>query len=104
MNAVAKNGSTSRYGSVVSIDESPLKEGLVYAGTDDGQISVTDNGGESWFRINQFPGVPEYTYVYDLIASKHGENVVFAAFNNHKRAISLPMFTGAMTKDVHGQI
>jgi photosystem II stability/assembly factor-like uncharacterized protein len=84
MDAVAKNGSTSRYGAIVSIDESPVKQGLIYAGTDDGQISVTDDGGESWFKINRFPGVPEYTYVYDLIASKHDENVVFAAFNNHK--------------------
>ncbi|MGM0665906.1 MAG: WD40/YVTN/BNR-like repeat-containing protein [Bacteroidota bacterium] len=84
MDAVAKNGSTSRYGSIVSIDESPVRQGLVYAGTDDGQISVTEDGGQNWFMINQFPGVPEYTYVYDLIASKHDENVVFAAFNNHK--------------------
>jgi len=84
MDAVAKNGSTSRYGSVVSIDESRIKEGLIYAGTDDGQISITEDGGENWFKINRFPGVPEYTYVYDLIASKHNENVVFAAFNNHK--------------------
>ena len=84
MDAVAKNGSTSRYGSVVSLDESRIKEGLIYAGTDDGQVSVTEDGGDNWFKINTFPGVPEYTYVYDLIASKHNENVVFAAFNNHK--------------------
>jgi len=84
IDAVAKNSSTSRYGAIVSIDESKIKEGLIYAGTDDGQISVTDDGGETWFKINRFPGVPEYTYVYDLIASKHVENVVFATFNNHK--------------------
>lgn len=84
MDAVAKNASTSRYGAIVSLDESRVKEGLIYAGTDDGQISVTEDGGDNWFKINSFPGVPEYTYVYDLIASKHDENVVFAAFNNHK--------------------
>ncbi|MCF8224096.1 MAG: hypothetical protein K9J25_13250 [Bacteroidales bacterium] len=84
MDAVAKNGSTSRYGSVVSLDESRIKEGLIYAGTDDGQVSITEDGGDNWVEINNFPGVPEYTYVYDLLASKHNENVVFAAFNNHK--------------------
>lgn len=84
MDAVAKNGSTSRYGAVVSLDESRLKEGLIYAGSDDGQISVTDDGGENWFKINSFPGVPANTYVYDLIASKHDVNTVYAAFNNHK--------------------
>jgi len=84
MDAVAKNGSTSRYGAVVSLDESRLQEGLIYAGSDDGQISITEDGGKNWRKVNQFPGVPENTYVYDLIASKHDVNTVYAAFNNHK--------------------
>lgn len=84
MDAVAKNGSTSRYGAAVSLDESRLQEGLIYVGTDDGQISITEDGGKTWRRINSFPGVPANTYVYDLIASKHDVNTVYAAFNNHK--------------------
>ncbi|MEA1878660.1 MAG: glycosyl hydrolase [Bacteroidota bacterium] len=84
MDAVSKNGSTSRYGAVVSLDESRIKAGLVYAGTDDGQISVTEDDGKNWRQVNSFDGVPENTYVYDLIAGKHDVNVVFAAFNNHK--------------------
>ena len=84
MDAVAKNGSTSRYGAIVSLDESRIQEGLIYAGSDDGQISVTEDGGENWFKINSFSGVPANTYVYDLIASKHDVNTVYAAFNNHK--------------------
>ena len=84
MDAVAKNGSTSRYGAAVSLDESRIQEGLIYVGSDDGQISVTEDGGDNWFKINSFPGVPANTYVYDLIASKHDVNTVYAAFNNHK--------------------
>lgn len=84
MDAVAKNGSTSRYGAGVSLDESRLKKGLIYVGSDDGQISITEDGGQNWRQINSFPGVPATTYVYDLIASKHDENIVYAAFNNHK--------------------
>lgn len=84
MDAVAKNGSTSRYGAGVSLDESRLKEGLIYVGSDDGQISITEDGGQNWYKISSFPGVPATTYVYDLIASKHDENTVYAAFNNHK--------------------
>lgn len=84
MDAVAKNGSTSRYGAGVSLDESRIKEGLIYVGSDDGQISITEDGGRSWIQVNEFPGVPANTYVYDLVASKHDENVVYAAFNNHK--------------------
>jgi photosystem II stability/assembly factor-like uncharacterized protein len=84
MTAVAKNGSTSRYGAIVSLDESRLQRGLLYAGTDDGQISVTEDDGKNWRQVNRFPGVPENTFVYDLIADKHDANVVYAAFNNHK--------------------
>ena len=84
MDAVAKNSSTSRYGACVSLDESRLKQGLIYAGTDDGQINITEDDGKSWRKVNRFSGVPENTYVYDLIADKHDVNVVYAAFNNHK--------------------
>ena len=84
MDAVSKNGSTSRYGAVVSLDESRIQAGLLYAGTDDGQISVSTDDGGSWAQVNSFDGVPANTYVYDLIADKHDVNVVYAAFNNHK--------------------
>ncbi len=84
MDAVAKNGSTSRYGAAVSLDESRIQEGLLYVGTDDGQINITEDGGANWRKINSFNGVPANTYVYDLIASKHDVNTVYAAFNNHK--------------------
>ncbi len=84
MDAVAKNGSTSRYGAIVALDESRLQAGLLYAGTDDGQISISENDGANWFQINTFDGVPATTYVYDLVADKHDVNVVYAAFNNHK--------------------
>ena len=43
--AVAKNQSTSFYGNIVALSESPKKEGLIYAGTDDGLIQVTADGG-----------------------------------------------------------
>jgi len=84
MGAVAKNQSTSRYGAIVALDESPLKEGLIYAGTDDGLIQVTEDSGKTWRKTESFPTVPEYTYVNDIIASLHDPEVVFACFNNHK--------------------
>jgi hypothetical protein len=84
MDAVAKNASTSPYGTIVALDESPLLEDMLYAGTDDGLIQVTENGGKNWRRIERFPGVPERTYVNDIIASHHDRNTVYAAFNNHK--------------------
>jgi len=84
MDAVAKNESTSRYGNITTIDESPLKEGLLIAGTDDGLIHMSEDGGINWRRHSQFPGIPEKTYVSELLASQHDEETVYAAFNNHK--------------------
>lgn len=82
--AVAKNASTSRYGNITTLDESPLVEGLLYVGTDDGLIQVTEDGGKNWRRVDKFPGVPERTYVNRVLASQHDPNTVYAAFNNHK--------------------
>ncbi|MCK6621707.1 MAG: glycosyl hydrolase [Calditrichia bacterium] len=85
IDAVAKNASTSFYGNIVALTESPLQEGLIYAGSDDGLVQVTENGGENWRKIEKFPGVPEMTYVNCLLASQHGASTIYAAFNNHKR-------------------
>ena len=89
IDAVAKNGSTSEYGNIVAFSESPRNAQLLYVGTDDGLVRVTENGGteaeSSWAKIAQFSGVPELTYVNFLLASQHDEGTVYAAFNNHKR-------------------
>jgi photosystem II stability/assembly factor-like uncharacterized protein len=82
--AVAKSASTSFYGNVVSLDESALVEGLLYVGTDDGLVQVSEDAGKTWRRQEGFPGVPEMSYVSDLFASRFDANVVYAAFNNHK--------------------
>jgi photosystem II stability/assembly factor-like uncharacterized protein len=82
--AVAKNQSTSFYGNIVALSESPKKEGLIFAGTDDGLIQVTSDGGANWTKYEKFSGVPEKTYVSRLAASSHDANTVYAAFENHK--------------------
>ncbi|MCB9378745.1 MAG: glycosyl hydrolase [Holophagales bacterium] len=82
--AVAKSGSTSPYGNVVALAESRRVEGLLYAGTDDGLVQVSEDGGGSWRRIERFPGVPERAYVRDLVPSAHDADVVYAALEDHK--------------------
>lgn len=86
IDAVAKNASTSFFGNIVALSESPVKEGLIYAGTDDGLINVTENAGGSWKKIEKFPGVPEMTYVSCILTSQHDQNNVYASFDNHKNA------------------
>ncbi|MCB0834784.1 MAG: glycosyl hydrolase, partial [Bacteroidetes bacterium] len=84
--AVAKNASTSLYGNIVSFAESPLKADLLFVGTDDGLVQISEDGGKNWRKVDKFPAVPDVTYVSDVLPSLHNENVVYAAFDNHKNA------------------
>ncbi len=84
VDAIAYDKSTSQYGNIVALDESVLKKGLLYIGTDDGLIQVSEDDGQNWSRHENFPGVPKNTYVNQVLASLFDENSVFAVFNNHK--------------------
>jgi photosystem II stability/assembly factor-like uncharacterized protein len=83
--AVVKDVSTSQFGMIISLVESPVKEGLLFAGSDDGVISITEDDGKTWRKISTFPGIPANTYVSDIHASRYDENVVYASFDNRKR-------------------
>jgi hypothetical protein len=89
--AIAKHQSTSTFGNLTALSESPLKEGLIYTGSDDGLISVTEDGGKTWRKIEKIPGLPDLSaigpigvYVQRLVASRHDANTVYALFDNHK--------------------
>ncbi|NOQ26404.1 MAG: glycosyl hydrolase [Bacteroidales bacterium] len=83
--AVVKDVSISQFGMIISLVESPVKQGLIYAGSDDGVISITEDGGKTWRKISTFSGIPANTYVSDIHASRYDENVVYASFDNRKR-------------------
>jgi len=74
----------SKYSSISSLSESPLVEGLLYAGTDDGLIQVSEDGGASWRRVDKLPGVPAYFFVNDIRADLHDPDTVYVAVDNHK--------------------
>ena len=82
--AIARHQGTADYGNISTIDESPLKQGLLYVGTDDGVISVSRNGGAAWTRYIKFPGVPDQTYVSRVVASRFNEAIVYATLDNHR--------------------
>lgn len=84
IDAVRKDVSTSQYNLIISLAESPLKENLLFTGTDDGIIQRTEDT-KTWTRIDEFEGVPDYTPVTDVVPSRFSENVVYSVFNNHKR-------------------
>jgi photosystem II stability/assembly factor-like uncharacterized protein len=85
IDSIAKNDSTSRYGSAIGLSESPVQEGVIYVGTDDGVINISEDDGASWSRVEKFRGVPDMSLVEDVVASVHDSDVAYAVFDNHKR-------------------
>ena len=90
VDAVAKNRSTSFYGNLVALSESPLVEGLIYAGSDDGLVQVTGDGGGAWRQVDSLPGVPDQGYINDIEASRHDPDTVYVAVNHHKNGDFTP--------------
>ncbi len=96
--SVALNTSTTALSNVVSIDESPLLEGLLWVGTDDGLVQVTEDGGKSWRKIEDFPGVPKHTYVTDVFASPRHADTVFVTLNNWQRGDYKPYLVKSVNR------
>jgi photosystem II stability/assembly factor-like uncharacterized protein len=74
----------SMFNTIVNISESPLVPGLIYAGTDDGLIQVTEDGGQNWRRIDKLPGVPDRFFVNDIKADLHDPDTVYVVVDDHK--------------------
>jgi photosystem II stability/assembly factor-like uncharacterized protein len=74
----------SQFGTITSLSESPLVEGLLYAGTDDGRVHVSENGGENWRDIGNLPDVPKNYFVNDIKADLHDADTVYVVVDDHK--------------------
>jgi photosystem II stability/assembly factor-like uncharacterized protein len=84
VDAIAKNGSTDIFGQLTSIAESKLDANLLWAGTDDGLIHLTTDGGKNWTKFDNLPGVPSMSYVHQIIASVHDKSTAYVCFNHHR--------------------
>ncbi len=73
------------YPTISAVAESPLAEGLLYAGTDDGRLHVSRDGGATWTDVaGAMPGMPEGAWVAGLEPSRHHEGRVYAVLNNYR--------------------
>ena len=61
----------SQYNTITSLSESPIVGGLLYAGTDDGIVQISEDGGANWRRVVELPGVPDNFFVNDIKADLH---------------------------------
>ncbi len=103
VDSVAKNMSTSFYGTIVSLSESPKVAGLLYVGTDDGLVQISEDHGASWRKVEDFQhlDVPEFSYVNDIEASLHDPDTVYVALNNHKRGDFKPYIVMSTDRGRH---
>lgn len=74
----------SQHSNITSVDESPLVEGLLYVGTDDGLIQVSEDAGKTWRKVDKIFGVPEFFFVNDIKADLHDADTVYACVDDHK--------------------
>jgi hypothetical protein len=74
----------SEYGTITSLSESPLVEGLLYAGTDDGRIQVSEDGGANWRATDDLPDVPDGFFVNDIKADLFDADTVYVVVDDHK--------------------
>ncbi|UQD57625.1 hypothetical protein [Flavobacterium sp. K5-23] len=78
------NSGAENHCTIFTIAESPLNENVIWAGTDDGNIQVTKDGGKSWTNVvANIPGLPKNTWCYHIEASVFGEGTAYAVFEGH---------------------
>ncbi|NIM51082.1 MAG: hypothetical protein GTN62_10895 [Gemmatimonadales bacterium] len=70
---------------ILTIAESPLQAGVIWAGTDDGKIWVTQDGGEAWTEVTKnVRGLPEFAWVAKIDASRFDAGTAYIAVDQHR--------------------
>ncbi len=82
---LSKHDGTSTYGEMTTISESPLNQDVLWVGTDDGNIQLSRDRGESWTEVSQhIEGINDTTYVSRVEASAAGEGTAYATLDAHR--------------------
>jgi photosystem II stability/assembly factor-like uncharacterized protein len=98
---------------IITIAPSPLERGVIWAGSDDGRVHVTRDGGANWTSVEaNVKGVPAHTWVPEIKASRHSAGTAFIVFDDHRRSNWTPYvyrttdygrtWTSLVTKDIQG--
>ena len=82
---VARNDGVTTWGTIVTLEESARRAGVIWTGTDDGVVSVTRDAGGKWANVTStFTGVPKWTYVSDVVPSQHADGTAYITFDGHR--------------------
>ncbi len=91
----------SNFNTITAVSESPVKKDLLYVGTDDGLIHVSEDGGESWTKSevsSAMSGCPPRAYVNNIVADLYDESTVYIALDNHKEGDYKPYLFKSINK------
>jgi len=84
-NTRSRHDGVENWPAATTIAESPLNKGVLWFGTDDGNLQVTRDGGQNWKNVaDKVPGLPKGTYVTRIVPSRAGDGVAFATFDGHR--------------------
>ena len=82
---IAKHDGVGSFGNIVTLEESAAKAGVVWVGSDDGIVSVTQDAGKTWTNVTaKMSGVPKFTYVADVLPSRAAAGTAYVAFDGHR--------------------
>lgn len=82
---LSRNDGVVHFGSITTIAESLPAAGVLWVGTDDGNLHISRDAGASWTSIaSRVPGVPKGTYVSRVVASRTSEGAAYVAFDGHR--------------------
>ena len=81
---IAKHDGVTSFGNIVTLEESAARAGVVWVGSDDGVVSVTQDAGKTWTNVTAKIGVPKFTYVADVLPSHAAAGTAYVAFDGHR--------------------
>jgi photosystem II stability/assembly factor-like uncharacterized protein len=83
---ISKNDGIQAWPTIISFAESPKRPGLLYAGTDDGNVQVSREGGRAWTNVTaNIPNLPKGIWVSEVVPSRFDEGTVYATFDGHRQ-------------------
>ena len=82
---LSRHDGVQQFPCITTISESPLTSAVLWVGTDDGNLQVTRDGGQTWKNVaEKVPGVPKGTYVSRVTASKYAGGTAYVTFDGHR--------------------
>jgi photosystem II stability/assembly factor-like uncharacterized protein len=82
---LSRNDGVQDYPTITTISESPRTAAVLWVGTDDGNLQVTRDGGQTWKNVaERVPGVPKGTYVSRVVAARDADGAAYVAFDGHR--------------------